>query len=209
MDTKMTDAEALAAVEQAAAALKYAGAKREGIDRVLAALAHLSSRLVAGEGWIAASVTPDVAKGCDKYFWVTVRRQDGKLYSFPATYANALPLLSEDARDNSGPGWSQRALSEDENDEGDIEITGWYDHKCDTSGEYDRVYQPVCSRGDELVAWMHGPAPCLATPPAHPQAADPILADFHGTDNPAKLAAAHKAFIYAEAPPAPKAGEGE
>lgn len=110
----------------------------------------------ARNGWVRTSERlPPVAEGRDGFYWIAIRRASGKVHTFPAVYANRYPLCSsdDDPCEASGPGWSQEVL--DENDEGDIAVSGWYDIKSDD--EFDYRYVPVCDKGDEVIAWHAGP----------------------------------------------------
>lgn len=105
--------------------------------------------------WMDASIPPNVPKGKDAYFWIAVRRKDrDKVVTFPAVYANAYPLCSEDPEDAQGDHWSQVSVDYDEVG-ADILATGWYDIK--ESAEYDSEYSPVCNKGDVILAWHRGP----------------------------------------------------
>ena len=120
-----------------------------------------------GHAWCDASIPPDVPEGRDAYFWIAVRRKDSdKVVTFPAVYANAYPLCSEDPDDAEGAHWSQVVVDYDEVG-ANILATGWYDIKVG-DGDYDQEYQPVCSNGDAIVAWCRAPGFVLANQPPSP-----------------------------------------
>ena len=145
---------------------------RESLFKVKAELLDLlSSQLAAqkreGHAWCDASIPPDVPEGRDAYFWIAVRRKDSdKVVTFPAVYANAYPLCSEDPDDAEGAHWSQVVVDYDEVG-ANILATGWYDIKVG-DGDYDQEYQPVCSNGDAIVAWCRAPGFVLANQPPSP-----------------------------------------
>ena len=115
-----------------------------------------AERAAVPDGWIlTADRLPDVAEGRDAFYWIAIKRASGKVHTFPAVYANRYPLCCsyDNPSDASGPGWSQVVL--DENGDGDIAVTGWYDIKSDS--EYDSLYIPVCEKGDEVIAWHDAP----------------------------------------------------
>jgi hypothetical protein len=134
---------------------------RESLRKAKAELLDLlDSQLAAkkreGNAWCDASIPPDIPEGRDAYFWIAVRRKDSdKVVTFPAVYANAYPLCSEDPEDGQGAHWSQVAVEYDEVG-ADILATGWYDIKVG-DGDYDQEYQPVCSKGDVILAWCRAP----------------------------------------------------
>lgn len=122
----------------------------EGLEDIAAAEQAKVEQAVA-PGWNAPDVDPVINAGTDKDFIVAVRRQhNGKVYTFPATYCNDLPLMSDDPKDADGAGWTQREAGEDDED-GDVYITGWFDIRSDA--EYENRYHPALQKGDELVAW--------------------------------------------------------
>lgn len=103
--------------------------------------------------WRSPNVLPDVAPGAMGWFWVAVRRESGRIYSFPATYLNALPLNRDDfdpiEKQERGNRWQNDPPAE--SDECCMIATGWHDVK--EHSEYDGFYAHLLSRSDELVAW--------------------------------------------------------
>ena len=101
--------------------------------------------------WRHPDEVPKVVPGGNAYFWVAVRRKhDGRVYSFPAQYLNAMLLCNEwsDDTERSGNRYHHGPTCEVE---GSFPATGWHDAK--EHGEYDCVYQPLLGDADELVAW--------------------------------------------------------
>ncbi len=113
--------------------------------------------------WRHPDEVPKVVPGGNAYFWVAVRRKhDGRVYSFPAQYLNAMLLCNEwsDDTERSGNRYHHGPTCEDE---GSFPATGWHDAK--EHGEYDCVYQPLLGDADELVAWREVADYPAATPP--------------------------------------------
>lgn len=114
-----------------------------------AARTALAARAEAAEKcidtvWLDPSIPPATPKGTERYFIVAVRRDhNGKVWTFPAQYLNAYPLLFEVCE------------CEAEHSEDGCPSTGWYSASSD--GEYDENYSPLLSPGDELVAWAEVP----------------------------------------------------
>ena len=120
----------------------------------------------AGEAvaWRHPDEVPKVVPGGNAYFWVAVRRKhDGRVYSFPAQYLNAMLLCNEwsDDTERSGNRYHHGPTCEVE---GSFPATGWHDAK--EHGEYDCVYQPLLGDADELVAWREVADYPATTPPA-------------------------------------------
>lgn len=120
----------------------------------------------AGEAvaWRHPDEVPEVVPGGNAYFWVAVRRKhDGRVYSFPAQYLNAMLLCNEwsDDTERSGNRYHHGPTCEVE---GSFPATGWHDAK--EHSEYDCVYQPLLGDADELVAWREVADYPATTPPA-------------------------------------------
>lgn len=106
--------------------------------------------------WIDVTTEPDVKVGDYDYFWIAVRRKGSeKVVTFPAVYCNEYPLCTEHPEDANGAHWKQVAI-DPEKEDGDIRVTGWYDIKA-SDGDFDTLYEPVCSEGDHILAWHSGP----------------------------------------------------
>ena len=120
--------------------------------------------------WRHPDEVPKVVPGGNAYFWVAVRRKhDGRVYSFPAQYLNAMLLCNEwsDDTERSGNRYHHGPTCEVE---GSFPATGWHDAK--EHGEYDCVYQPLLGDADELVAWREvADYPATTPPVAQPQEA--------------------------------------
>lgn len=101
--------------------------------------------------WHNPGDLPDVAPGAMGWFWVAVRRANGMSYNFPASYLNSM-LLSDENRAADEPVVGNRYShgAADEMD-GSFPATGW--HNAQEHSEYDNVYMPLLSDGDELIAW--------------------------------------------------------
>ena len=133
--------------------------------------------------WRHPDEVPEVVPGGNAYFWVAVRRKhDGRVYSFPAQYLNAMLLCNEwsDDTERSGNRYHHGPTCEVE---GSFPATGWHDAK--EHGEYDCVYQPLLGDADELVAWREV-ADYGATTPPTPSAGVEVTAPngwaFHTAD---------------------------
>ena len=122
--------------------------------------------------WRHPDEVPKVVPGGNAYFWVAVRRKhDGRVYSFPAQYLNAMLLCNEwsDDTERSGNRYHHGPTCEVERS---FPATGWHDAK--EHGEYDCVYQPLLGDADELVAWREvADYPATTPPPA--EAFDPSI----------------------------------
>ena len=97
--------------------------------------------------WRHPDEVPEVVPGGNAYFWVAVRRKhDGRVYSFPAQYLNAMLLCNEwsDDTERSGNRYHHGPTCEVE---GSFPATGWHDAK--EHGEYDCVYQPLLGDADD------------------------------------------------------------
>lgn len=93
--------------------------------------------------WFSPEIPPATPKGSERYFIVAVRRaHNGKVWTFPAQYLNAYPLLFEVCGCEGEP---------DGHVSDGCPCTGWYSASSD--GEYDENYSPLLSFGDELLAW--------------------------------------------------------
>ena len=114
-----------------------------------AAEAHGGGEAVA---WQHPDTLPPVEPGQCGWFWVAVRRaNNGRIYSFPATYLNAMVLTDEncDQEESRGNRYHHGPVDEDD---GTFEATGWHDAK--EHSEYSAIYLPLLdSDKDELVAW--------------------------------------------------------
>lgn len=130
------------------------------------ALTKLTPQPAGGKAvaWRHPDEVPEVVPGGNAYFWVAVRRKhDGRVYSFPAQYLNAMLLCNEwsDDTERSGNRYHHGPTCEDE---GSFPATGW--HNAKEHGEYDCVYQPLLGDADELVAWREVADYPATTPPA-------------------------------------------
>lgn len=145
----------------------------DAIDVVLDALAASKAEAAGGEAvaWQHPDTLPPVQPGQYGWFWVAVRRaSNGRIYSFPATYLNAMVLIDEngDQEESRGNRYHHGPVDEDE---GTFEATGWHDAK--EHSEYTAVYLPLLdSDKDELIAWRAVPdydaalsAPAMAVEP--------------------------------------------
>ena len=132
---------------------------------------HPPAAEVREVAWRHPDEVPKVVPGGNAYFWVAVRRKhDGRVYSFPAQYLNAMLLCNEwsDDTERSGNRYHHGPTCEVE---GSFPATGWHDAK--EHGEYDCVYQPLLGDADELVAWREVADYPDTAPPAPVQAAHP------------------------------------
>ncbi len=159
------------------------------------ALKEAPTAVPAGEAvaWRHPDEVPEVVPGGNAYFWVAVRRKhDGRVYSFPAQYLNAMLLSNEwsDDTERSGNRYHHGPTCEVE---GSFPATGWHDAK--EHGEYDCVYQPLLGDADELVAWREV-ADYPATTPPVAQVQQGALAPKVATEAPSK-AEAHAAIATA------------
>lgn len=124
----------------------------------------------AAVDWRPPSEVPLTKLRTDQDVLIAVRRSHspGKVWTYPATYANGYPLCSSrdpDTHESSGNCWKQ-AAADDDNDTADIYVTGFYDVKSTPDGEWDYEYEPALHPDDELVAWALIPqyADDLASP---------------------------------------------
>ena len=142
-------------------------AQKASYDRI-EALARQALALRAEPAWRGPDEIPEVVAGGSAYFWVAVRRKhDGRVYSFPAQYLNAMLLCNEwsDETEHSGNRYHHGPTDEDE---GNFPATGWHVEK--EHGEYDGVYSPLLDATDELVAWCEvANYPGVDAPPAAPE----------------------------------------
>lgn len=120
-------------------------------DRLLA-LAN-SSRNGGSDAvaWHSPDDLPQVSPGDMGWFWVAVRRANGRTYNFPASYLNTMLLSDENGTADEpvvGNRYSHGAADEME---GSFPATGW--HSAQEHSEYDNVYMPLLSDGDELLGW--------------------------------------------------------
>ena len=110
--------------------------------------------------WLPIESAPDVSKGGVRWCSVAVKRKNSdKVYVMPACYTNEYPLTYDyfEAVERSGNGWSE-ALADPEDDEADALATGWFSPRA-SNGDYDSVWEPLLTEGDELVGWMPLPSP--------------------------------------------------
>ena len=101
--------------------------------------------------WHGPDDLPDVSLGDMGWFWVAVRRANGRTCNFPASYLNTLLLSDENGTADKpvvGNRYSHGAADEMD---GSFPATGW--HSAQEHSEYDNVYMPLLSDGDELLAW--------------------------------------------------------
>lgn len=143
------------------------------VDHLRSIAAYLDARALeqregraggAVSAWRHPDEVPDVPAGGSAYLWVAVKRNgDGRVYSFPAQYLNAMLLCDEwgDGAERSGNRYQHGPVDEDD---GSFPATGW--HSAKEHGEYESVYQPLLGDGDELVAWREVPSYPATTPPA-------------------------------------------
>jgi len=96
--------------------------------------------------WNHPDIAPSVKAGFSRLLVVAVRRNDGKVYSFPAHYLNRVELCFEDQGETSGNGWTH------EYGEEMMIATGWHDYH-----ELDDYYEPLLNDGAELLAWCEMP----------------------------------------------------
>ncbi|WP_411887398.1 hypothetical protein [Hydrocarboniphaga effusa] len=100
---------------------------------------------------------PAIPQYTDRSFIVAVRRDNGKVFTFPAVYCNQYPAHARCApKAREGNGWKQELAPDDIGDEGDILMTGWYDERSDD--EYGSTYEPMLGDGDALIAWAAIPS---------------------------------------------------
>ena len=96
--------------------------------------------------WYSPDTLPNVNRGGSGFFYVAVKRSNGKICVFPAVYLNEMELKWEGTASEtvSGNRWISEA-----GDEHDI-ASGWFD--CKEHADYDDYYQPLLEESDELVA---------------------------------------------------------
>jgi hypothetical protein len=87
--------------------------------------------------WRSPKETPVMGARQEAFFIVAVRRShNGKVFSFPAIYANAIQLWYED--------------------EGETRVvTGWF--SPESEGDDATSFRDLLSNGDELIAWTDVP----------------------------------------------------
>lgn len=101
------------------------------------------------DGWHAADETPPVPKGGHRSFVIAVRRgHDGKTYTFPAVYLNAMPLEFDD---------DERPIEAESDADGLTLVSGWRTEMEHHS--FDTAYYPLdLDHGkDVLVGWTELP----------------------------------------------------
>lgn len=96
--------------------------------------------------WNHPDIAPSVKAGFSRLLVVAVRRNDGKVCSFPAHYLNRVELCFEDQGETSGNWWTH------EYGEEMMIATGWHDYH-----ELDDYYEPLLNDGAELLAWCEMP----------------------------------------------------
>jgi len=102
--------------------------------------------------WRPPTDVPAVVYGGCADYWVAVRRKNnGKVYSFPATYLNEMGLTNDDDEPLidilQGNHWIELPPV---GDEFTMLATGWYSAKQHMG---DDMYTPLLDSTDELVAW--------------------------------------------------------
>lgn len=102
--------------------------------------------------WHGPDKLPDVAPGDMGWFWVAVKRANGKTYSFPASYLNGMLLSDEHGSHDEPRAGNRYSYGAADEDEGSFQATGW--HSAQEHSEYDNVYMPLLSDDDELLAWL-------------------------------------------------------
>lgn len=119
--------------------------------------------------WQHPDTLPPVEPGQYGWFWVAVRRANsGHVYSFPATYLNAMVLTDENCDQEESQGNRYHHGPADE-DDGEFEATGWHDAK--EHSEYSAIYLPLLdSDNDELIAWRAVADYGDTAPPSAPEA---------------------------------------
>lgn len=103
--------------------------------------------------WHSPDVLPNVKRFGSGFFYVAVKRSNGKTYTFPAVYLNEMGLICEGITSEglSGNRWNIEAGVDIEDDI----ASGWFDFK--THADYDDYYQALLGETDELIAWAEAP----------------------------------------------------
>lgn len=114
------------------------------LDQAIGAVLGKPAQRGEAIAWTPCTTAPEVTKGSDKYSQLAVKRANGKACSFPAVYCNDYVVMTEFLKDAQGTGWSQRILTEEDDDDGDIALTGWYDIR--SNSEYDNATSPPAWR---------------------------------------------------------------
>ena len=142
-----------------------------------------------GEAWQHPDALPPVGPGQQGWFWVAVRRAEGRIYSFPATYLNAMVALTGDNCDQEGSRGNRYHHGPVGEDEGTFLATGWHDAK--EHYEYSGFYSPLLdSDEDELIAWRAVTDYGDTAPPSAPvvvdlrEAAAALLKAFDDSEHP-------------------------
>lgn len=114
--------------------------------------------------WRHRDEVPAVKAGELQWFWVAVRRDDGRIVSMPAAYLNALGLDNDDDPiEEPQQGNRYRYDVPDEDEDHCMIASGWHDAR--SHGEYDALYLPLLTDKEELIAWMPMPEYGDAAPP--------------------------------------------
>lgn len=145
------------------------------LDAAIEALASAPQPPSGGEVWQHPDTLPPVESGQYGWFWVAVRRTNGRVYSFPATYLNAMVLTDEngDQEESRGNRYHHGPVDQDD---GTFEATGWHDAK--EHSEYSAIYLPLLdSDKDELIAWRSVADYGDTAPPSAPVGVEAALRD--------------------------------
>ena len=135
--------------------------------------AHPPAAEVREVAWQHPDTLPPVAPGQQGWFWVAVRHANGRIYSFPATYLNAMVLTNEncDQEERRGNRYHHGPVDQDE---GSFLATGWHDAK--EHYEYSAAYSPLLdSDKDELIAWRSVTDYGDTSPPSAPVGVEGLM----------------------------------
>lgn len=101
--------------------------------------------------WCSPDQVPEVAMDSYGYYWAAVRRENGKIHTFPAAYANVMKMDGEEELEETTQ--YNRARFDPPTASADhcSLATGWFDIK--SSSDYDSLFEPLLGKNDELVAW--------------------------------------------------------
>ncbi|MGV8959238.1 MAG: hypothetical protein ACOH1V_02465 [Stenotrophomonas sp.] len=120
----------------------------EGMEAVIDASPKTGSD---ADAWQGPDEIPDVQHENMEWFWVSVRRANGRIYHGPASYLNSMLLYDENGDADEPRDGNRYSYGAADGDDGSFRATGWHDAK--EHSEYDSIYLPLLADGDELVAW--------------------------------------------------------